>query len=60
MEIETIEQHYSLRAVAARLDRSVPTVWRWTRDGTLRSVKIGGSILVPESALRELVERGAR
>jgi excisionase family DNA binding protein len=43
------------RALARRYGKSERTIRRWIADGTLPSVKIGGSRLIPEDQLYALV-----
>jgi excisionase family DNA binding protein len=50
------ERHYSLSEVARILGKSERTVRRWIKLGTLRAYKPGRDYLIPESALRELLE----
>jgi excisionase family DNA binding protein len=46
--------------VARALGVSVATVQRWIREGRLPAVHLGRLVLVPEDALRLLVERQER
>jgi excisionase family DNA binding protein len=39
------------RALARRYGKSQRTIRRWIADGTLPSIKIGGSRLIPEDQL---------
>lgn len=50
---------YSVEEVAALLGAGHRTVYRWVGDGTIRSVKIGGLIRIPVSALDELLGESA-
>lgn len=47
----------TLREVAWKLNISYTTVWRLTRDGEIRTVRIGTKVLVPESELQAYIER---
>jgi len=47
---------HSIDDAATRLGVSVSTIWRLIRSGQLRTVKILGRTLVPESELRRLVQ----
>jgi len=47
---------HSIDAAATRLGVSVSTIWRLIRSGQLRTVKIRGRTLVPESELQRLAQ----
>jgi len=47
---------HSIDDAATRLGVSVSTIWRLIRSGQLRTVKILGRTLVPESELQRLVQ----
>lgn len=51
------ERHLSLGEVAELLDKSERTVRRWIKSGKLKAFKPGRDYLIPESAIRELIER---
>jgi excisionase family DNA binding protein len=55
-EVCVEERHYSLSEVARILGKSERTIRRWIKLGTLRAYKPGRDFLIPESALRELME----
>jgi excisionase family DNA binding protein len=52
------DQHFSLSEVAIGLRVSERTVRRWIKAGKLKAYKPGRDFRIPESAVRELVERG--
>jgi excisionase family DNA binding protein len=56
--------NFSLRRLADYYGIDYYTWWRWTREGRLRSLKIGGVVRIPREALREFIygkdETGAR
>lgn len=52
-----MEQMLTVRQCADMLGVSRMTVYRLIHDGALRSVKIRESFRVPESAVREYVDR---
>ena len=47
---------HSIDDAATRLGVSVSTIWRLIRSGQLRTVKIRGRTLVPESELQRLAQ----
>ena len=47
--------HYSPSEIAAAVGKTERTIRRWIADGTLPSVKIGGSRLVPAAELNRLL-----
>ena len=47
----------SAKAVAQMIGVNEQTVYRWAREGRLRSVRVGGRVLFPDSALEEFMER---
>jgi excisionase family DNA binding protein len=51
-------QHLSLSEVAGLMGVSERTVRRWIKSGKLRAYKPGRDYRIPESAVRELVEKG--
>jgi excisionase family DNA binding protein len=51
------ERHLSLSEVAQILDKSERTIRRWVKSGKLKAYKPGRDYLIPESAIRELMER---
>ncbi len=56
----TGEQAYLLvREIASLVRRSERTVRRWIANGTLPSVKIGGTRLVAKTDLHRLLSRGS-
>jgi len=52
------DRHFSLSEVAIGLRVSERTVRRWIKAGKLKAYKPGRDFRIPESAVRELVERG--
>jgi excisionase family DNA binding protein len=50
------ERHFSLSEVARILGKSERTIRRWIKMGRLRAYRPGRDYLIPESALRELME----
>jgi excisionase family DNA binding protein len=50
-----MEQHYSPRTTAQRLDVPLKTVMYWLTTGRLRGVKLGKKWKIPESALVEFI-----
>jgi excisionase family DNA binding protein len=51
-----MEQHYSPRTAAQRLDVPVKTLMYWLHTGKLRGVKMGKLWKIPESAIQEFIE----
>lgn len=49
------ETLYTVRQVMEYLELSRPTIYRYIRNGSLKSTKIGKSHRITESALREFV-----
>lgn len=47
----------SVATVAEKLGVTKHTVYAWTRSGALRSVRTGGRVLIPDTALKEFLER---
>jgi excisionase family DNA binding protein len=52
------ERHFSLSEVAIGLRVSERTVRRWIKAGKLKAYKPGRDFRIPESAVRELIEKG--
>ena len=48
----------SAKVVAERLGVTPHTVYAWAREGTLRSVRAGGRVLFPETAVAEFMKGG--
>lgn len=48
-------QHLRARKIAERVDVNIRTVRRWIANGTLPSVKVGGSRLVAEADLLRIL-----
>ena len=46
---------YSAKEVAEMLGVTRVTVYRWIKEGKLKSVKIGGSVRIWESELNEFI-----
>lgn len=51
------ERQLSLSEVAQLLEKSERTIRRWVKAGKLKAYKPGRDYLIPESAIRELIER---
>ena len=51
-----MEQHYSPRTVAQRLDVPLKTVLFWLTTKKLRGVKVGKKWKIPESVLQEFIQ----
>jgi excisionase family DNA binding protein len=51
-----MEQHYSPRTAAQRLDVPLKTLMFWLQTEKLRGVKVGKLWKIPESALQEFIE----
>ena len=51
-----MEQHYSPRTAAQRMDVPVRTLMYWLHTGKLRGIKVGKLWKIPESALQEFIE----
>lgn len=52
------DRHFSLSEVAIGLRVSERTVRRWIKSGKLKAYKPGRDFRIPESAVKELVEKG--
>lgn len=52
----TTRRYITLREIAQLLHKEYQTVWRWTKDGRLPSVKVGGSVLVDEEVFNQWIE----
>lgn len=50
-----MEQLYTIRQVAEILQLTYNTVYRYCNDGTLPSVKVGGSIRITQESLRKFL-----
>ena len=50
-----MEQHYSVRTVAERLDVPFKTVQAWLLEGRLHGIKVGKKWKIPESAIDEFI-----
>ena len=48
---------YSVSDAAVRLSSSRLKLWKLIKKGELRSIKLDGKRLIPEAALKELVEK---
>ncbi len=51
------ERHLSLNEVTQLLGKNERTIRRWVKSGKLKAYKPGRDYLIPESAVRELIER---
>ena len=49
---------YTLQQAAECLKVDKKTIWRWTRDGSLPSVRIRGVVRIRGMDLRQMVNRG--
>jgi excisionase family DNA binding protein len=49
---------YSVRTASEQSDLSRSTLYNFIKDGRLKTVKVGGRRLIPDSALRELLQIG--
>lgn len=52
----TDRQSYRLAEVAAMFGVDYDTVLRWSHNGTIRTVKIGGTVLMPATELDRLLD----
>lgn len=52
-----MDQYYSLKEVAERLSVHYNTVYRLVISGELKTVKVGDTHRVSESAIREFLEK---
>ena len=54
------EKLLTIHEVAKRLKLSYITIWRWTREGRLKTVKLGqgkkAPVRIPESELKRFLE----
>ena len=46
---------YDLPEVATRLGVSRTSIYRWAKDGTIPTIRLGRRLLVPRAALEELL-----
>lgn len=58
METDSSTKLFSPQDVALRLGITRQTVYNLIRIGLLKSVKIGGSIRISESSIKELIQTG--
>jgi excisionase family DNA binding protein len=49
---------FSVDEVAVALGRDPATIWRWVKAGTVASVKVGGSRMIPAAELRRIAGQG--
>ena len=47
---------YSVPQFAKQLGISIPTAWTWVYQGTVRSIKIGKRVMIPMSAVMDILE----
>ena len=47
---------YSVPQFAHQLGISVPTAWTWVYQGAVRSIKIGKRVMIPMSAVMDILE----
>jgi excisionase family DNA binding protein len=52
-------QLFTRREVAERLKVSLPTIARWLAEGTLKKIKIGGSVRIAESEIQRHLQQAA-
>ena len=52
-----MEQHYSPKTAAEKLDVPVKTLLYWLQQGQLQGVKVGKKWRIPESALHAFIEQ---
>jgi excisionase family DNA binding protein len=45
---------YTVDEVSVALGRDPATIWRWVKAGTIASVKIGGSRMIPVAELKRI------
>jgi excisionase family DNA binding protein len=54
------EKLLTIHEVAKRLKLSYITVWRWTREGRIKTIKLGqgkkSPVRIPESGLKKFLE----
>lgn len=53
------ETVYTRQETAERFKVSLPTINRWLADGTLKKVKIGGSVRITESEIQRHLQKAA-
>ncbi len=59
MEKTEIEKElFSLKDVCAKIGLCYRTVHRATREGKIKTVRLGASVMVPKAELRRIVEKG--
>ena len=51
---------YNQKEAAAILGLGTRTIWTLTKRGELRSIKVGGRMLIPKSAIEEFLDGGVR
>jgi excisionase family DNA binding protein len=49
---------YSVKRASEQSDLARSTLYNFIREGKLKTVKVGGRRLIPDSALRELLQIG--
>jgi excisionase family DNA binding protein len=49
---------YSVKGASEQSDLARSTLYNFIREGKLKTVKVGGRRLIPDSALRELLQIG--
>jgi excisionase family DNA binding protein len=52
-----MEQHYSPKTAAAKLDVPVKTLLYWLQQGQLHGVKVGKKWRIPESSLQAFIRQ---
>ncbi|WP_426984057.1 helix-turn-helix domain-containing protein [Brevibacillus borstelensis] len=55
-----MERFYTIREVMEILQLSYTTVYGMCTNGTLSSVKVGGSILIPQESLRKFILKNTK
>ncbi len=53
--MQTEKDAYSKKEAASRLGLGAMTLHRLTKDGTIRTVKAGGRVLIPRSELERFL-----
>ena len=53
------EKYLTVDQVAKLLDVTKPTLWRWNKEGILKSAKVGNKVRYKESEVNKLLEEMA-
>lgn len=51
-----MENLYTVKEAAEKLSMVEGTIRNWIYDGKLKAVKVGGSIRIPEEAIKEIIK----